>query len=316
MNKQSSSILKKIRPWLGAIYWSIVFEFVVKYMYFFKPKTIKAIPKQENLFQNHHNIVNNKVILRVLQQTFFTNKDTRAGWIGAGVAKTDIEEFKPLVKMAKEHLMMYGTCFKNIKQAPDKPLKVLDLGCGMGYATVCMAENWPAASFDAIDYDKRAIRFARAANKKANIKYYCKDFLDYKTQNRYEYIFIIDVFEHIKPELHDKFIKKALSLLTRNGILFLITPNAVEEEDGDFSHVGLLNKVRLKKFIKNYKGHFLEESFINDEMLSKGESRGLVTNDKLDNFSKYWVKSSQTYNYHIRLVMAKNTRDFHGKNGK
>lgn len=253
-------------------------------------------------FLDRYSIVNNKFILKKLYKTYFTQKDSRGGWIGAGLPKSVLKEGKELYTMSHIHLNMYISFLPLIKKSD---FLCLDIGTGIGYGINCVASNWRKSNFIGVDYDKEAITFAKEFNSSPNIKYITRDFFNFKTKNKFDYIFVIDLLEHISADKHFALIDKSLSLLKRNGLLFLATPNAVFEEDIEHSHIGLLNKKRMSRFIKKYSSNFVEQSFIIDELLKKGDPKKFVKKDNLINFIKYQDKKKINYTSHVRIVMKK-----------
>lgn len=259
----------------------------------------------EYAFLKRYSVLNDKYILRKLHNTFFTLKDSRAGWVGAGLAHTDKAKYKPLVKMSLEHLYMYKSILKYIKKKPDEKFSILDVGCGLGYATVCLADNWNNSSITAIDYDEKAIELAKTLNHQPNIEYINCDFLSFEIKSQYDYVLLIDVLEHVKAENHKAFITHCMDNLKPEGRLFIITPNAVNEKDGKHSHIGLLNKERMNQFIEKYRDIIIDSFFIKDNLLGTGIIEQFVEYAPLDDFEKYQEKDKYNYTSHVGIVIKK-----------
>lgn len=233
----------------------------------------------------------------LLKRACYTRKDLRAGWVGEGLPRTDLAEFKPLAKWATEHWAMYTGFFSYISKK-DKGGQILDVGCGLGYATACLARILDSFIITGIDNDDIAIKFAKRFNTGNNVNYVQSNFSLYRASQRYEYIFALEILEHIKAENHYKFIEKCLSLLAKNGLLFITTPNALDEKDSKYFHVGLLNRARAQSFIEAYKGRIINVSFYDNQELSSADPSRFEINDSFNMFEDTGRNRS-----HFRFVM-------------
>ncbi|QNL22666.1 class I SAM-dependent methyltransferase [Hyphobacterium sp. CCMP332] len=80
--------------------------------------------------------------------------------------------------------------------------KILDLGCGYGEYSFALSRKLPNAEIHALDIDNNRISCLNQALEKAgnkNIKPYANR-IEKLYQSNYDFIFSIDVFEHILPE--------------------------------------------------------------------------------------------------------------------
>jgi len=93
----------------------------------------------------------------------------------------------------KHRIMNYSQFFVyNI----DDNSTVLDIGCGFGIMSFKLAEK--AREVVAIDINKSAIDLARSKYQKKNIKYINADATTYDFNQKFDYVVLSNVLEHIK----------------------------------------------------------------------------------------------------------------------
>lgn len=106
----------------------------------------------------------------------------------------------------------------------NKRTSILDIGCGKALLDIELVKK--GHSITAIDVSKNAIEFAMHEAKRQKvhqkIKFYNKQFEDFKLKNKFDIIICSEVLEHIKDD--NKFIKKIYKHLKRNGYLILSVP--------------------------------------------------------------------------------------------
>jgi 2-polyprenyl-3-methyl-5-hydroxy-6-metoxy-1,4-benzoquinol methylase len=73
---------------------------------------------------------------------------------------------------------------------------VLDIGCGNGALTLTLSQK--AKSIFAIDINERNIRVSKANNDRENITYIVGDATTYDFKQKFDYIILSNVLEHIK----------------------------------------------------------------------------------------------------------------------
>jgi len=293
---EAKKIIIKILSWVKAIFLKIDILALSKT---FKPKYLT----NKSAFLDRYSVINDENTLELLRKICFTDKDVRAGWLGAGLPKTEEKSYQKLADWATEHLFIYFSFFPYLKDAGEKK-EILDVGSGIGFATVCLAELWPKSNFVGIDYDKEAVRVARLFNHASNVTYLEKDFFQYKSRKTYDYIFALEVMEHVPASQHDELIKKCMALLAPEGKLFISTPNALDAKDDSYSHIGLLNRKRAKVFIRKYRNLIREGFFIdNKKLLTKNPSKFIVKR-KIEDFE------DENHNLsHFHLVMSKKSNE-------
>jgi 2-polyprenyl-3-methyl-5-hydroxy-6-metoxy-1,4-benzoquinol methylase len=237
-------------------------------------------------------------LLRLLSKVCYGRRDVRAGWIGPGLPQTDYTEFKPLANWALQHWAMYSGFVSHAEV--DDGDRILDVGCGTGHATVCLASVFPTCTIVGIDIDDLAVVFARSFNSGGNVCYVHSSFLDFWPSQRYAYIFALETLEHIQPARHYEFVDKCLGMLEEDGLLFLTTPNALDEADCTYGHVGLLNRVRARAFIHKYRKSIQNASFYDNQKLSSADPSRFIVEGPVDRFEDIERNRS-----HFQLVMRK-----------
>jgi 2-polyprenyl-3-methyl-5-hydroxy-6-metoxy-1,4-benzoquinol methylase len=103
---------------------------------------------------------------------------------------------------------------------------VLDAGCGNGYGTLYLAENGVKKIFG-IDSDQHAIDEARTTSH-PNVSFACGDLrcIDH-SDAQYDVIFASNSLEHVDGV--EKFLRRSVLLLKKNGILMVAVPAACTE---------------------------------------------------------------------------------------
>ena len=119
------------------------------------------------------------------------------------------------------------TIFKKLVNQVALPdnAKVLDLGTGYGEYAFSLAEALPKAKIHALDVDSERVAAVNEAVKRSGIKnlntHCC--FTDALDQEAFDFIFSIDVFEHIAP--NEMPFKAAIQRLKPGGQLMVKIPN-------------------------------------------------------------------------------------------
>lgn len=98
---------------------------------------------------------------------------------------------------------------------------VLEVGCGVGSFTKLIDDHGNFDSLYAIDISQHAIDFIKKKKFRNKIKIECIDLVN--TQGVYDFILCMNVMEHVEDDKN--FFRKILSLLKKNGVLFLLVPS-------------------------------------------------------------------------------------------
>ena len=160
---------------------------------------------------------------------------------------------------------MYYGFFSHIKQ--NKINYILDAACGTGYNTNMLSKYLPESIIFGVDLDKESIILANKYNSTKNICYKIDDLLSSTFEVKFDYIYFVEILEHIKEYNHYIMIDKLLSLLQDDGYLFITTPNELDNPDATTEHIGLLNRERTHDFINKYKKNIIHSQFYDNKRL-------------------------------------------------
>jgi len=255
-----------------------------------------AIPE---LHQSTYYVIDDLVLLKIIQQSCYTGNDVRASWIGPGLPYTHCKKYKRWTLWALNHWAMYSGFLSLVSQNNKSAL--LDVGCGTGYSTVCLSSICSNFSVVGVDIDEDCIEFANRYNSGGPmLSYAVTDFVTWNVENsRYNYVFALDVLEHIPSVLHYEFVDKCLSMLTEHGLLFITTPNELDVEDSKVGHIGLLNRERVPEFISRYVENIVEGNFYDNEKLVSLDPTEYIIRDSAKTFDV----SDGKHRSHFRLIM-------------
>jgi SAM-dependent methyltransferase len=108
----------------------------------------------------------------------------------------------------------------------NKPLKLLDFGCGIGRSVEYIRKYLPKLSIYGIDVSEGEIKVAIKNNKKVkNVKFASFDGEHIPFKEKFDIIFIANVFHHIRRDKHDRVIKNISKSLANDGHLFIFELN-------------------------------------------------------------------------------------------
>lgn len=128
----------------------------------------------------------------------------------------------------------------------DKAEKVLDSGCASGHTLFELSQSHPGSTFLGIDIGKEFISVADKHVSKLelnNIKFEHTSIEDFRTENHFDKILLLEVLEHVLDEKN--LLLKLKNLLAKNGEIIITTPNL----NGDGTLYGrFLRALKLKKF--------------------------------------------------------------------
>ena len=177
-----------------------------------------------------------------------------------------------------------------------KNLKILDVGCAFGWFLSILPRRWKKFGLDVSAY---ALSYA-----KKYAKVYKADFTKF-TDKEFDIITMIHVIEHLdKPEI---FIKKARSLLKKNGLLIIETPDfdsAMARKYGvkfrlfhDPTHISLFSYESLTRLIRDSKFKIVKVDFpyFDTKYFNKKELGKLFRKHSKKNFSPPFYGSVMTF---------------------
>lgn len=234
-----------------------------------------------------------RFILWVTKVMCYAGKDLRAAWLVDGLPMTSRTEYEPLAKWAREHWAMYFSFIDRYHPAGH----ILDFGCGIGNMTANLALALPSSSVTGLDLNAQGIQIGRSRFNGSNLSLKCGDALTPSFSQEYDFAFCIEVLEHVSPDQHDQLIFAAMNVLRPGGLLFLTTPNALQEEDHEWGHIGMLNSRRAPDFFKRFAPMVKDFGYLDNQKLESGNVEDFlktgsieeVQSGLLPNYSHFWV---------------------------
>src|SRR5665647_265705 len=138
-------------------------------------------------------------------------------WNPRDFFQTGIEEIDSLMKQIDELGL----------KPPHK--NALDFGCGVGRATQALSKYFETV--DGVDIAPSMIESANTYNKeKKRIHFFVndQDSLAMFKDNSYDFIYSIEVFQHMHPRYQEKYLKELLRILSPDGMLVFELPSEYE----------------------------------------------------------------------------------------
>ena len=99
---------------------------------------------------------------------------------------------------------------------------VLDVGCGTGITSKHLATK--AKSVLALDISPVLIKFAQEHNSRPNLEYVVADFTNWKCDRKFDFVSIVDVFEHIRTSEIPDFMNTLSSAVHDKTQIYLNIP--------------------------------------------------------------------------------------------
>jgi cyclopropane fatty-acyl-phospholipid synthase-like methyltransferase len=137
--------------------------------------------------------------------------------------------------------------------------KILDFGCGMGGMTLWYATNWNC-TVHGIDVDPNHLEIAsilKIKHKIKNVNFELRNVLEKPLKEKYDYIILNDVAEHIPIDILNKIMVQLKASLAPEGEIFISYPPWEGPYASHLNHVlrlpwcQFLPDFLLKKIMKN-----------------------------------------------------------------
>ena len=125
-------------------------------------------------------------------------------------------------------------------------ISLADIGAGDGRLVKELSEQYPDKKVSGIDYSQRAIYLAKGLNPSLN--FIKADIIQDDLNKKFDVLTLIEVFEHIPPEICDDFVYALHNLLNDKGILLITVPHK--------------NKLVSKKHYQHFSSGSLKEYFV------------------------------------------------------
>lgn len=150
--------------------------------------------------------------------------------------------------------------------------RILEVGCGDAFGTPIVAHMCDRLC--AIDIDSKIIASNRERMRMMkNIEFKVFDFRREVPSGRFDAVFSIDVIEHIEKQYSDIFMKHTVSILEKDGICIIGTPNITAKKyaspQSKKYHVNWQSFKFLRELMVSYFANTLMFS-MNDEVIHTG----------------------------------------------
>ena len=194
--------------------------------------------------------------------------DVAAAWEGAyePATRSDDAELATLVKFNRDHYLYYRALVERHMECTGT---VLDVGCGSGARTAMLARY--ATHVIGIDNDMLKVSAAAQLNNAGNakIEWYGGDFMAWTFANTFDYVFAVEVIEHMSLYLHPAFIDKMLNILAPGGRILMTTPRDRPPER-KHPHIGLWADEDAERIVSPFEGAI--EYFNHRQLQNGGET--------------------------------------------
>ena len=104
--------------------------------------------------------------------------------------------------------------------------KILDFGCGMGGMSLWYATNWNC-KVHGLDIDNHHVNIANKMKEKhgvSNVRFEVRNVLEKPLDEKYDYVFLNDVAEHIPLDILKQIIAQLGNSLKKGGQIFVTYP--------------------------------------------------------------------------------------------
>lgn len=106
-------------------------------------------------------------------------------------------------------------------------MHVLEIGCGIGTVTSLLARAVPSGLIHAVDISPKSIAIAREHLKgRRNVEFIVSDMSDFSSSERYDFVVLPDVIEHIPLEQHPSLFSTIARHLKPDARVLINVPNA------------------------------------------------------------------------------------------
>lgn len=180
--------------------------------------------------------------------------DVSATWLGPYMPATrsDDADLIAMMRFNRDHYLIYLWFIANYM---DRRGRVLDIGCGTGQRTLMLRRY--AEDVIGVDTELDKIRFAASRNAMAGMGYVHDEFPGHVANlGTFDYIFAVEVLEHVELSDQETFVRVALRMLRPGGRLFISVPKDTLVER-KAPHVGLWEPEQFAVFCEAMKGHLV-----------------------------------------------------------
>ena len=108
--------------------------------------------------------------------------------------------------------------------APPEPKRLLEIGCGIGATSWRVANRWPNAKVIGVDVSPASIEAAKCCFESPNLSYREGIVRQGFLLEKFDFIVLMDVYEHIALKDREGLLKTLKSVLAEDGRIFFSVP--------------------------------------------------------------------------------------------
>jgi len=171
-----------------------------------------------------------------------------------------------------KHMSFVLSRYKFCAKMLEGKLSVMEVGSGDGFGIPIIAQT--AKKVYALDWDKRLLQGnARRLSHLKNVEYIHVDLNKNSPDIKVDAAFMIDVIEHLEPEVEANFLNNITKCLKPGGVLIVGTPNISASKyatsRSKVQHINLKSTQTLRRLMEKYFDNVFMFG-MNDEVLHTG----------------------------------------------
>jgi len=121
----------------------------------------------------------------------------------------------------ERHILMYE---KLIEIGLSNSSSVLEIGAGIGMITSLIRRKVTSGNYLCNDISSKSLALNKKLNSQSNIRFEVGDIVDLNIKEKFDYITLFDVLEHIPSEQHTSLFEQLKTLLNQDGMIFINIP--------------------------------------------------------------------------------------------
>lgn len=170
-----------------------------------------------------------------------------------------------IIKVVPNHGEMLDTLINSIPFPSDKPIKVVELGCGTGIATGNIVRKFPNAYLKCIDISQDMLNLAKKKlTTLQNIKFELADYTKYSITGKYDVVVsFLSLMYLANDEMRKSVFKKVYDMLVPEGFFIRGEVNVSKNKH--------YQEVCVEKWIEHMQKSYSDE-FIKTEVIEKAKN--------------------------------------------
>jgi len=141
---------------------------------------------------------------------------------------TNWDQYHQRVRFSQRFLWAIWKAYEGLLEGIsfDKPVKIVELGCGTGYHTLQMTGMYPAAKVTLVDFNAAVIEDTerRMSSLQCQKEFLLRDLFGLELEERYDIVHSQGLLEHYTPEEQGELIRLHRDLLAPGGIALILVP--------------------------------------------------------------------------------------------